>query len=336
MEDTATPETGPVDAPASIESIVAEIEAGGEGPDDAVESVTQELVNEAEEKGEPSEEEPQTEDDANQEDESDDEGTPDEPKYTVKVNGEEREVPLTELLKGYSRTEDYKTKTAALAEERRQAEAAKANAVADAKLEYANHLEEATHLFTQLDPVLSEARQIDWEALRHTDPAQYLKAQEAVNQRLTAIQQKGAEIARIREEAQQYRAQQIEQERLERFERAAVELAKERPEHAGEDKLGAFVAENVEFLRAAHGFSNEELAGVLDHRVLKLADEARQWRAHLELRKSLPEKKIVPKSAVKTLTSDGTGSRASKPRFPGNASREAKGDWIAQQILSSE
>jgi hypothetical protein len=28
MTDTATPETGPVDAPASIESIVAELEAG--------------------------------------------------------------------------------------------------------------------------------------------------------------------------------------------------------------------------------------------------------------------------------------------------------------------
>ena len=49
MEDTATPETGPVDAPASIESITAEIEAGGGNePADDLEAVTQELVNEAE------------------------------------------------------------------------------------------------------------------------------------------------------------------------------------------------------------------------------------------------------------------------------------------------
>jgi hypothetical protein len=45
-----------------------------------------------------------------------------EPTYKVKVNGEEVEVPLSELTKGYSREQDYTKKTMALAEERKAPE----------------------------------------------------------------------------------------------------------------------------------------------------------------------------------------------------------------------
>ncbi len=341
MQDTATPETGPVDAPASdnsLESVVAELEAGGgEAPVDALEAVTQELVNETESDGQ-ADEAPETEDDATETeaDEADpEEGTPDEQKYTVKVNGEELEVPLSELLNGYSRTEDYKQKTAAVAEQRREAEAKLANADAIARAEYANHLEEATNLFIQLDPVLAQARTTDWNALRQSDPAGYLQAQEAVQQRLNVIQQKNAEVAQHREQINQQTQQQAEARRAERFDKAADELVKQRPELADEAKLKAFASENVSFLRDS-GFANEEIADVLDHRVLTLADDARQWRAHLAAQKSLPEKRVVQKSAVKPLKSDGTGSSAPKSRFPANASREAKGEWIVDQILNSE
>ena len=46
--------------------------------------------------------------------------------YKVKVNGEEQEVTLQELLDGYSRTADYTNKTQKLGEERRQLESEKA------------------------------------------------------------------------------------------------------------------------------------------------------------------------------------------------------------------
>lgn len=44
MTDTATPETGPVDAPASMDDIIAEIAAGDESSDE-LEAVTEELVS---------------------------------------------------------------------------------------------------------------------------------------------------------------------------------------------------------------------------------------------------------------------------------------------------
>jgi hypothetical protein len=327
MQEAATPETGPADAPASAESIAAEIEAdigqgNGEAPASDLEEVTQEL-------------------DATEPDESPEEpeeGTPEEqaePKYTVKVNGEEREVPLSELLNGYSRTEDYKAKTAAVAEERRAVEAEKATVEARVSEQYANQLEEATNLFAQFDPVLASAQQINWEALKREDPAAFVQAQDAVNERLTAIQQMKSHVEQVRTQAQQQQAAEAERERAQRFDKAAEEIVKVRPELADEAKFRSFAGETVEFLKNV-GFTGEEIVDALDHRVLTLADKARRWDAHEAALKSLPDKRVVNKSAVKPLTSDGSGSQTSKPRFPANADRQRKGDWIAQQILSEE
>jgi len=353
MTDTATPETGPVDAPASAESIAAELLAGGgESPADNLEEVTQELVNEAEGTTGQSVEEPGTEDDATEpaEDEAQpEEGTPEgaeeedpfakllaanpDLKVKIKVNGETVEVPLSELPNGYSRTEDYKAKTAAVAEARREAEAVKANAEAQAKAEYANQLEEATNLFAQFDPVLSEAQRVDWEALKRDNPAAYVQAQDAVNARLTAIQQMNQHVAQLREQTQQHQQSQLEQERAQRFDKAAEEMVKLRPELADEAKFRAFAGETVEVLKG-YNFTSEEIVDVLDDRVLRLADDAAKWRRHEAAQRSLPEKKVVPKSAVKPLTSDGSGSSQPRSRFPANAPKEAQGNWIAQQILS--
>jgi hypothetical protein len=354
MTDTATPLAGPVDAPASIESITAELEAGGgETPADALEEVTQELVNQTEDDGQ-SEPEPGAEDAteaAEEAPETPEEGTPEGTEEAdafaklvaekpdlmvkIKVNGETIEVPLSELPNGYSRTEDYKAKTAAVAEERRALEAKAATLDTDLKAQYANQLEEATNLFAQFDPVLAEAARLDWDALKRADPAAFVAAQDAVQERLNAKQQMMQHIERLRGETQQRQEQQMQEERAQRFDKAAEEIVKLRPELADEAKFQAFAGETVEFLKGV-GFTGEEIVDALDHRVLTLADKARRWDAHEAALKSLPEKKVVPRSAVKPLTSDGSGSSQPRARFPGNASRETKGDWIANQILSQE
>jgi hypothetical protein len=102
-ETRVTPE---VEAKAEDEGIAAEAEeTAPEAPEEAPE-------DEAEAPTDAPEEGAEGEDEAEQ-------------VYTVKVDGKEIEVPLTELLKGYSRTADYTRKTEALAHEKRafQAEA---------------------------------------------------------------------------------------------------------------------------------------------------------------------------------------------------------------------
>jgi len=56
------------------------------------------------------------------------------PRYRVKVDNEELEVDLDELIKGYSRTSDYTKKTQSLAEQRKQVEAERTKIEEAAKL----------------------------------------------------------------------------------------------------------------------------------------------------------------------------------------------------------
>ena len=338
MTDTATPETGPVDAPASMDDIIAEIAAGDESSDE-LEAVTEELVNEAEgeseSNAEPESEDEETEPAEVEDDESEaeaEEGNPEEQAYTVKVNGEERDVPLSELLKGYSRTEDYKAKTTAVAEQRRQLEAKAETLDTELQAKYANQLEEATNLFAQFDPVLAEARTINWEQLKATDPSAYVHAQDAVQARLKQLNEMQEQVATARQQSQERQQALAQQERAQRFDAAAEEIVKAMPELADEAKFSEFAGAGVQYLKDT-GFSGEEIADALDHRVLTLADKARRWDAYQAAQKSLPEKKIVPKSKVKAMTTDGSGSRASKPRMPSTSSRERRADWVAQQIL---
>jgi mRNA-degrading endonuclease YafQ of YafQ-DinJ toxin-antitoxin module len=121
MTEAVTPETAAVDAPVSMDSIIEEIATGNPGESDELSSVVDELEGgQAEEAAEP--EEDATE--ATETDEETAEAEPEEqedtaePTFKVKVNGEEVEVPLSELQKGYSREADYTKKTMALAEER--------------------------------------------------------------------------------------------------------------------------------------------------------------------------------------------------------------------------
>jgi hypothetical protein len=237
------------------------------------------------------------------------------------------------LLNGYSRTTDYKQKTAAVAEEKRALEVQKTSLGADLKAQYASQLEQATSLFAQFDPVLEEARKLNWDHLKQTDPAAYVQAQDAVKQRLTAIQQMQQRVEALKGETQQHQQVQAEKERAERFDLTAQKIVEANPELADEAKFQAFASEAVGFLRN-EGFTPDEIAGVLDHRVLTMADDARRWRAHVAATKSLPDKKVVQKSSVKALKTDGSGSRATPPRFPARAQRENQVSWIANQILS--
>lgn len=347
QESTATPETGPVDAPSSMESVIAEL-TEGKPATDAADEVVAELVKDTEEEGD-SDKEPDTEgsatdpiepeeesEEATPDEETDEEPPADEPVYKVKANGEELDVPLSELLKGYSRTEDYKSKTMALADERRALEQAKATVETDVRQQYANELKQRVDLFEKLDPVLSEARQIDWDRLKAEDPATFVEYSDAVNQRLALIQQHRAEIEQIEQEQGKATQAQLEAERAQRLELAANKIVETMPELKEGDAFQRFAQDNIGYLREA-GFMPDEITEALDDRALVMADKARKWDALQRAKQGLPAKRVVPKSAVKPMTTDGSdSSRASTARLPKNASRDDRAAFVVNQLLKEE
>lgn len=345
QDSTATPETGPVDAPASIESVLAEFGTDAPPADKTEEVLAEFKVKDTEDEGQ-AEEAPDAEESATEPTESDEEpndDTPDEeaddtppadePVHKVKVNGEEVDVPLSELLKGYSRTEDYKSKTMALADERRALDQAKATVEHDVKLQYANELKQQIDAFEALDPVLAEARQIDWERLKAEDPATFVQYSDAVNQRIAMIEQHRGKVAQIESERVQQMQAEEQSERAQRMDTAANKIVELMPELAEGNAFQEFATDNIGYLREI-GFTPDEINDAIDDRALVMADKARRWDALQKAKTGLPAKRIVPKSQVKAMTSDASDStRSSRAKLRPGASRDEAVSFALKELM---
>jgi hypothetical protein len=213
---------------------------------------------EAEQVDEGDEPESDAEDEADPEDEDDSDGEePEQPVYTIKVNGEEVQVTLDELQKGYSRTQDYTRKTQQLAELRKAAEV-ETESVRAERQQYSRLLEAM-----RVQVAASQPQEPDWERLRQTDPIEFA-AQWAQHERrhkqMAAIQAEQARLAEIQqyEQAQQF-VSIVEQERQ--------VLEDAIPEWRDKEVAKREKAELVDFGKRL-GFKPDELASIADHRAV--------------------------------------------------------------------
>jgi len=127
------------------------------------------------EANEPAEEEEEEAYEADEEDELEEEEQQ-EARYKILVNGQEEEVSLDEMLKGYQRQSDYTRKTQALAEERKQNQ--------QLVNEYSQRLAQVSQLAEQLqaNPEIPEPN-INWDKLYHEDPVEWTVQRQLYNDR---------------------------------------------------------------------------------------------------------------------------------------------------------
>lgn len=199
------------------------------------------------------------------------------PTYRVKVGKEEVEVPLDELLKGYSRTADYTKKTQELAENRKAVEAERAKILEASRLrdQYAERLSVIEQMLNQTE------KAEDLSVLKETDPIGYAVkvAEQAERER---------QLVAVRAERQRL-AQQQQSEQSERLQaHLASEAAKLReaiPEMSDEIKGDTVKREIRDFAKSV-GFSDQELAAVYDSRAVLTLYKAMQYD---KLMKGKPE-----------------------------------------------
>lgn len=304
--ETATPEAAPVESPS--DNALAAFLAEDDTPTEAT----------PESEGETSQEEPATEGEAQEADDGVTEEQPpvEDPVYKVKVRGEELEVPLSELLNGYSRTEDYKAKTAEVAEQRRTL-----------ATEYADKLEQQVQLFTSLDPILQAAQNIDWNQLAAEDPTAYVQFKAQYDSRVQALQQAQQQIAAARQESEAKQAEELQNY----YAQQRDALLQARPELSDQSKLQSFAVGVADYLKGL-GFSPDEITATNDHRALLVADKARMWD-ELQKAKSTAETKKVPPKTAPTLKPKAAEQSPRAPKRPGpNASDAEKQAWVLAQL----
>ena len=189
------------------------------------------------------------------------------PKYRVKVSGEELEVTLDELVNGYQREADYTKKTQTLAEARKNLEQEKAS------VEQAKQLRDQYSQRLQLvEQMLSQQPQEDLQLLKETDPIAYavrVAEQHQNEKQLQAIQMERNRIAGL---------QQSEQRELLQHHVAleAEKLTQAIPELASPEK-GETVRKEIRQFAKSIGWTDQELASVYDSRAVMTLYKAMQY-----------------------------------------------------------
>ena len=189
------------------------------------------------------------------------------PTYRVKVGKDELDVPLDELLKGYSRTADYTRKTQEIAESRKMVEADRAKIQEAARLRdtYAQRLQ-------VIEQMLNQDSGEDLATLKETDPIGYAVRVAEQSEREKQLNAVRAEQQRL---AQQQQAEQGERLKA-HLATEGQKLAEAIPELSDPAK-GQAIRTDIRNYAQKLGFSEQELAQVYDSRAVTALYKAMQY-----------------------------------------------------------
>jgi hypothetical protein len=217
--------------------------------------------------------------------------------YKVVIDGEEVEVSLDELQKGYSRQSDYTRKTQQLAQQRKEAEAL--------QQDYAQRVQQLNQFAQNLQqqPDIPEpawtADPQAWERLRHEDPVQFVLEKDAARDRQLARQERQQQMQYLQNEQQQLQQQQFAQH-LEGQRQQLNELI---PAWSDREVAKAEKQEIRKWASDAYGLTEQDLSQAYDARLVKILYDA--WSANKTQSQAKETLKKSPESTVKTATTKG-------------------------------
>ena len=255
-------------------SLLRMLEPEKETPETEEAQPTEEEESTEETQDESLEEETEEEVDETESEESEEE-IEENPLYAVTVNGEEQEVSLDELTKGYSRQSDYTRKTQELASERNnmaQLQEQWSAEISQAQNERQQYVNALGQIVQQSMIGLEQFNDVDWDTLKEEDPIAWVtKSQELKNaqerirtyqqQAIHAEKQSNQEVAKMRAMAAQEEHKKL------------VQVLPEWSDNEARGKL----ATDLWSYASTQGFTENELNEVIDHRQFLVLMKAKKY-----------------------------------------------------------
>jgi len=290
-------------------------EPEGETPETEEATPTEEEESQPVEEDESFEEETEEEEEPEGEEESEEtEGEEEEELYAVTVNGEEVAVSLDELLSGYSRQSDYTRKTQEIAGERKGMEELQQqynSQVAQIQQERQQYMDALQNIITSSAEGMSKYADTDWDALRESDPIEYVTQREELRQSQEKIQA----MQREQYTAQQRQNEQTTQMRSRIVQEEYGKLVEALPEWADADKQKKLASE-IRSYAGAQGFTEEELNSLVDHRSLLVLMKAKKYdqlqNSDVKSKKLKNKPKVIRSGTGTTSKGTSKSKRAAK------------------------
>ena len=230
------------------------------------EETTEEVVEEPTEEIIPAEdvEEVEVAEEATDDAEQDIDESPEEPSYTVKVDGSELTVTLDELLRGYQREADYTRKTSELSLEKSKYN----DLMQQSQSEINNKLSKLTDLTTVAQQELQrEYSNIDFEKLYEEDPTEAARLEHKMRKR-------AENLSMIQEETKANQQQEFQKYLQEQQHKVATLV----PEFNDPNKAGKLKSDMRQYLSRL-GYGDQEINSVYDARQVLLIRDAMAYDA---------------------------------------------------------
>jgi myosin heavy subunit len=203
------------------------------------------------------------------------------PRFKVRVDGEEREVTLEELQRGYAGQGYIQKQMQEVAAERKRA----AEFVQTLQTEQAQVLQLAQQLQQTgiLPPPVPPPAEL---AARDTN--RYIRELASYNEQAARYQVQQSQIQAVR----QRQAEIDELNRAHEVAQAAEQLKAAIPDFADPQKADAIKADLLKIGRDVYGYAEEDLLQVTDPRAVRVLHDAAQWRK-LQAQKAAPNRPAI-------------------------------------------
>jgi hypothetical protein len=221
------------------------------------------------------------------------------PKYRVRVSGEDIEVTQDELVRGYQREADYTKKTQALAEARKSLDTEKAGVEQAKGLRdtYAQRLGMIEQMLTNQN----KAENLD--ELKDIDPIGYAVKVSELSQRKDQLQAIQFERQRIAEQQQAEHKEMIGKHVALEAEKLSAYI----PEFLDPEK-GETVRKDIRNFAKSIGWTDQELASVYDSRAVMTLYKAMQYDKLIASKPGMQKKVSQAPKMLKAGVSQGKGA----------------------------
>jgi hypothetical protein len=258
-----------------------------------------------------------------------DEDSEEEQSYlTLKINGEEIDKPLDEVISLAQQGADYTKKTQEVAEQRKALEDyAQTIQVQEQQLKAQVELQQALFgelaQITAIDQQLADFQAIDWNQLSEND---FVEAQKLFFTQ-NKLQTQRSQLVQQLEAKQQQLTQAQQQSLNQRIAKGKEILAKEIPNWSP-DTSKAIISAGKEY----YGFSDDEMSSVIDPRHVKVLHDAMQWRK-LQQNTGVKNKVSTAKPVIKPGSKDVKKQVSSDIQRARESLRKTGKSDYAQQLI---
>ena len=301
---TQNPDLDPSGVVAAQEAILGLLDSQEQPDQEEQPSEETQDVEESDEATEEAEEVEETESedvDDDESEESEEEEVEDEDEsestvYTVKVNGQDVEVSEDELIKGYSRQQDYTQKTQQLAEYKRQMDVAAQQMQQEVAQTQQMRSQYVDALSTAIDTNYAHLQQyanVDWETLKSQDKEEYLTKRDEYRQAQESIQGLQAQA----QQAQQQQEREMQMQHQQVLQEEHSKMVSILPEWNDPNTQRA-IAKSLSEFALSKGYTQEELSQLVDHRSILVLMQAKAYEDMTRKQHEVRAKKVKNKPKV--------------------------------------